>query len=243
MTPAEIIAVVGDTPHTSHARGEELYGFARKHGLSRCLELGFAHGVGTVWLAGAMQSLGGGKVIAVDNDSARARVPGAQEMVDRAGLGSLVELHFDPISYTWHLQRNLAAYANAPFDFVFIDGAHTWDTDGFAFFLVERILRPGGWVLFDDLDWSFSKSPALRAADSVRAMPEELRSTPQVRQVWEKLVMTHSAFGNFVEEDNWGWAQKVADHAAPRRLEIRKSSVSLPERIVRRVRRKWGARR
>lgn len=235
MTPAEIRAIVGATPHTSHAQGEELYEFIRKHRLTRCLELGFQHGVGTIWLAGALRSLGGGEVIAVDLKNKPTPVPSAPELVNRAGVADIVELHDDPISYTWHLKRNLTRYVQQPFDFVFIDGAHTWDTDGFAFFLVEQILRPGGWILFDDLNWSFD-DPAMKNLPSVRSMTEEARTTPQIRAVWDLLVLQHPHFGNFIERGNWGWAQKVS-HDAPRRLEIRSTTASMPERLLRRIRR------
>ena len=50
------------------------------------------------------------------------------------------------------------------FDFVFLDAGHTWDVTGFAFFLVDRLLRPGGWLLFDDLNWSVTKSRSVSAA-------------------------------------------------------------------------------
>ena len=36
------------------------------------------------------------------------------------------------------------------FDYVFIDGAHTWMLDALAFLLVDRLLRVGGYVDFDD---------------------------------------------------------------------------------------------
>ncbi len=173
MTPEAIRAIVRDTPSTSHEGGRLLYDHVLRNQASRVLELGFAHGVGTVWLAGAIAALGRGKVIAVDYLPARNRRPDAPSLVREAGLEAIVELHFDPISYTWHLKRNLGRYAQEPFDFVFLDGAHSWDTDGFAFFLIDRILKVGGWILFDDLNWSYSTSASLKDTDFVKQMTEE----------------------------------------------------------------------
>jgi hypothetical protein len=90
-----------------------------------------------------------------------------------------------------------------------LDGAHTWDTDGFAFFLVEKVLKPGGWILFDDLRWTYSSSPALKDRPSVRDMNPEARDHPQMSAVWEQLVLPHTSFGNFSADENWGWAQKI----------------------------------
>lgn len=244
MTPEEIRSIVGSTPRiqdTTPKRGHILYEFIKEHRLTRCLELGFCHGVGTIWLAGAVRSLGGGKVVSVDLQSALENNPNAHELVQRAGLQDLVELHFDPLSYTWHLKRNLASYMQEPFDFVFIDGAHTWDTDGFAFFLVEKVLRPGGWILFDDLDWSYAISPTFKDSEFLRSLTDEQKNTPQIRAVWENLVLQHPQFGNFIEDSGWGWAQKLVDPSEARRLEIRTTTQSLPERVVRKLVRKLGA--
>jgi predicted O-methyltransferase YrrM len=235
LTPSHILSVVGQTPHTPPERGRMLYDFLVKHRLSRCLELGFAHGVGTVWIGGAVQALGGGKVIAVDVENALKRTPSAKDLTAKAGLQDIVELNYDPISYTWHLKRKLDEYRAEPFDFIFIDGAHTWDTDGLAFFLADMVLRPGGWLLFDDLDWSYASSPTLLNTEFVRSMTPEARKDRQVRAVWERLVLQHPGFGNFLEDGGWGWAQKTGDTPTLRQLEIRRTSPSLPERILRKA--------
>lgn len=219
MKREQIAEIVQGIPHTTQERGQRIYDFILKHKLKNCLELGFAHGVGTVWIAGALQEIGG-RVIAVDNLSAQKRLPSARTLVDKAGLAQYVDLHFDSISYTWHLQRNLEKYSADQFDFIFLDGAHTWDVDALAFFVCERVLKPGGWILFDDLNWTYAASPSLRNAPWVQALTDEQQQTQQVRKIWEKLVLTHPAFGNFREENGWGWAQKSLFANAPRALKL-----------------------
>lgn len=86
MKPTKVLQIVGETPHTTHDQGKALYDFILEHRLARCLELGFAHGVRTVWIAAALQELGTGKVISVDNMTVLNRKPSAQELVERAGL-------------------------------------------------------------------------------------------------------------------------------------------------------------
>lgn len=213
-----------------------MYDFILKNELKRCLELGFAHGVGTVWMAGAIQKLGEGKVIAVDVQDALTLNPSATEMLNRSGLSAFAELHYDEFSYTWHLKRHLKEYREQPFDFVFIDGAHDWDTDGFAFFLVASMLRPGGWILFDDLNWSYATSPSLGNTDLVRSMSSERRIDRQVRAIWENLVLQDDRFGTFTEDGNWGWTQKLADTQQARVLEIKTARRSLPLRLMKKAR-------
>lgn len=65
-------------------------------------------------------------------------------------------------SYNWQLAELIRLYPfGGPFDYVFIDGAHTWAVDALAFLLVDRLLIPGGYVDFDDHDWTLGGSPTL----------------------------------------------------------------------------------
>ena len=85
------------------------------------------------------------------------------------------------------------------------------ETDGLAFYLVEKLLLPGAWLLFDDLDWTYATSPALRDTERVREMPEDERTTPQIGKVFDLLVRQHPAFDSFRVEGAWGWAHKRAN--------------------------------
>jgi len=60
------------------------------------------------------------------------------------------------------LHRFLAETPRPQFDYCYIDGAHTWDGTSLSFLLVDLLLKPGGWVVFDDLNWSISKSQAAK---------------------------------------------------------------------------------
>jgi predicted O-methyltransferase YrrM len=64
-------------------------------------------------------------------------------------------------SYNWSLKRLLAESDQPRFDYIFLDGAHTWAHDALAFLLADRLLRPGGHIDFDDHDWSLAISPTL----------------------------------------------------------------------------------
>ena len=106
----------------------------------------------------------------------------------------------------WWLRRQLREDLQgdriAPaYDFVFLDGAHTWDTDGLAFAAVDRLLAPGGWILFDDLDWV----PSDRAISDV---PDDTRDVSHVRDIWDLLVCTDPSYDELRLDGAWGYAHK-----------------------------------
>ena len=78
--------------------------------------------------------------------------------------------------------------------------------------------------MFDDLDWTYADSPTLRSTEAVSNMPEEERTTSQVRRVYELLVKPHPAYSEFVEDDGWAYARKLeftpTSAIAPIRTEV-----------------------
>ena len=192
-------------------RGEYLHNFVIKNRFENCLELGFAMGASASYIAGALDELGGGKLTAVDREDAPFPQPNIEVVLESLGLEAYVDVVREERSYTWFLLHQLENADHPRYDFVFIDGGHTWDLDGFAFLLVDRLLRPGGWVLFDDPDWSFRRSPTLRNAAWVRAMPEEEQVALQVRKVWDLLVKPNPRYDRIWESDRWGFAHKLSD--------------------------------
>ena len=64
-------------------------------------------------------------------------------------------------SYNWSLMHVLAERGGGAFDYVFIDGAHTWAHDALAFALADRLLAPGGYIDFDDYRWTLRASPTM----------------------------------------------------------------------------------
>ena len=64
-------------------------------------------------------------------------------------------------SYNWSLMRLLRDHPEPLFDYVFIDGAHTWGLDALAFLLLDRLLADGGYLDFDDYWWTTARSPTM----------------------------------------------------------------------------------
>ena len=94
-------------------------------------------------------------------------------------------------SYNWSLMRILEKASAPVFDYVFIDGAHTWFTDALAFHLIDRLLVPGGYLDFDDYPWTMANSPTFKPSANPLTdklyTPEQIE-TPQIQLVVDLLV-------------------------------------------------------
>jgi predicted O-methyltransferase YrrM len=223
---------------TSPAAGEQLHDFVREHRFDHVLELGFAFGVSSVYLASALEANGHGRLTSVDLEVAKERVPTAQESVDKAGLTHRVDFNYEATSYTWFLHDKLREQLRDGdrieplYDFVFIDGAHTWDADALAFTLVDRLVKPGGWVLLDDLDWTLG--------DSAPELPLKQRELSHVREIWELLALTHPQYDEFRTDGQWGWMRKSTSPQPATRTVVKQDLVGSVRGIGRLARAKLG---
>jgi predicted O-methyltransferase YrrM len=211
MNFRKLCDAVSGVPHMNAKRGEQIYEFVRQERPQSVLELGFAHGVSACFIGAALRDNGSGKLITIDLQTARNREPSIEGLLEKTELLGWVHPVYTQTSYTWELMHILESQRQGEwtFDFAFIDGAHSWFVDGLAFFLVDRLLKPGGWLLFDDLDWTYDTSPSLSQNEFVLAMPEEERTTPQVGKIFELLVKQHPGYDEFRTDGTWGWARKV----------------------------------
>lgn len=200
--------LMGVIPHMKLDQADRLTAFMEEHAVRNVLELGFAHGVSTCYMAAALTRSGGGHIVTIDKESARHKNPNIEELLARIGETATVTIYYEPTSYNWRLMKFLEEDHGPPFDLCYIDGAHSWFVDGLAFFLVHQLLGPGGWIIFDDLDWTYATSPSLAHTEWVRNMPEEERTTPHVRKIYELLVKPHPQYHSFQVEHGWAYAQK-----------------------------------
>lgn len=103
-------------------------------------------------------------------------------------------------------RRDEAGNTQPTYDFCYLDGAHDWNIDGLAVILVERLLRPGAWLLLDDLDWTYESS----ASPTPEGFSEEERTVPHVGAVFDVVIRGHPSFGDLrIEDGVWGWAPKA----------------------------------
>jgi predicted O-methyltransferase YrrM len=229
MKIEKVLSHVDGIPVMNYEQAKTITDFILKNQCRSILELGFKHGVSTCYIAGALDELGEGSVTTIDLVQAKTFDPNIEQLVKGLGLEQYIKIYYEPTSYLWRLMRMLEEYSEPLFDMCYIDGAHTWFTDGFTFFLVDRLLKPGGWIIFDDLDWTFAQSMA--DDDNVKKMPKDQRETPQIRKIYELLVKPHPDYGNFMIRENWAYAQKIRESKSYRMDEFKKETVLITERV------------
>lgn len=94
-------------------------------------------------------------------------------------------------SYNWPLMKILEQNHYPMWDYVFLDGAHTWNVDALTFLLADRLLQVGGFMDFDDYGWSLAKSPSLNPEafpPTAELYTEEQIEVKQVKKVVDILV-------------------------------------------------------
>ena len=225
-----VAAAVSGLPWMSPELGRRVYDHIRAAKPADVLELGTGHGVSAAYMAAALQANGRGHLTTVDARGA-AYDPAPQDVLARAGVVDRVTIIREHSSYNWFLKERVeersdpSGNCEPAYDFCYLDGAKNINVDGLAVILVEKLLRPGGCLLMDDLDWTYERNDWLAPAGDRRPLgplSDAERTQPQLRPVFDLVVRTHPSFTRCVVEDDWfGWAYKRPGE--PRTLELRTS--------------------
>jgi predicted O-methyltransferase YrrM len=201
----------GDLKYMNLARAKYLRELIVTNDLQDLLELGFYKGKSSAYMGAVLEDLGRGHLTTMDRISARAQQPEINEVLDTVGLAHRVTPIFAHRSFTWELGRMLEQTPRPQFDFCYLDGGHTWDVTGFGFLLVDMMLKPGGIILLDDLDWSIAGSPQAKTPAgqaTYQAYSDDEKAAKGVRMTFEHIA---DHLGYDVEEVpkfQWGIARK-----------------------------------
>lgn len=133
--------------------GALLYDLVRRENLEKTLEVGMGYGLSTLFICQAHKDKGIGSHTAIDpNQDAHFKSIGLLN-VKKAGLVSILRFFQTPslevLPRLWIESEH--------FDFAFIDGMHLFDYVLVDFFYVDKLLKVGGSIAFDDI-WM----PAIR---------------------------------------------------------------------------------
>ena len=182
------------------------------------LEIGFYHGKSSAYFAAILEDAGRGHLVTIDLVSAQKREPNIETVLSSLQLQHRVTPIYAERSYTWELAKMIQAKPKAGFDLCYFDGGHTWDMTGFGFLLVDMLLRPGGLIVFDDLQWTIADN--IKHMDKVPrhwlACSKDEQNAPAVSMVYELLV-PHLGYEKVAMANNgrWGIARKPIRRTKP----------------------------
>jgi len=207
MKPIAIHRTLGRLPYMTLEQGTYIYDIIKRENLSHVLELGFYHGVSSMYFAGALAEIEGGLCISIDRSAALSLEPNIYSLAEKCGLSDRLRIITSEWSYTYHLLELLEEGWRNRFDLIYVDGGHTWELTGMAVSLSAHLLRPGGWLLLDDLDWTVEKSYR-RKQQEIPFRLAAPASLPGVRKAFEQLVKLDARFEQETEYRSWGVARR-----------------------------------
>lgn len=210
----EVTQRFGDVRYMGEQQATFLRDFIVKRRLRDLLEIGFYQGKSSSYIAAILEDRGGpGHLTTIDRVAAKDKTPGIDELLGALELSHRVTSVWAERSYTWELGRMVRDGQRELYDFCYFDGGHTWDPTGFGFVLVDMLLKPGGWIIFDDLDWTIEKFIAKREGRGAvyAGYSEDERQARSVRMVFDTIV-PHLGYVSRSEarKFRWGIARKPA---------------------------------
>jgi predicted O-methyltransferase YrrM len=150
----------GGGPVTLHSavsvsEGHFLQKIVRELDPTVCVEVGLAFGVSALFICDSLTVRPETKYFVIDPAQHTSMGGTAWDGIGlanlvRAGYGNFVNLIEEPSYRALSKLEQLGQRI----DFAFIDGWHTFDFAFVDFFFIDRMLKVGGVVAFDDADWS-----------------------------------------------------------------------------------------
>lgn len=220
-----VFPIIENVPYMKRSQGKLIYELILDNDIHDILELGIAHGTGSCYMAAALDEKKKGKIVTIDHHNALTLEPNVFELIEKCNLKEYVKPVIASRSYNWELlklieQQTKDGVCEPIFDFCYLDGAHDFEPDCCAFFLVDKLLKPGGLILFDDLDWTFSNCRNLKDTEMVQSMADDEKSTPHIRKLVDLIVLTHPNYEQPSVLNEWFLIRKKGASQASSNLKL-----------------------
>lgn len=146
-------------PFTHEIACHLLFALASRASRPQVLEVATGYGKAAVYLAAAA-SQGDGHLYSSDLVEHSWQGRTARDFLDLAGVTSFSSLDLGRDA-RWYLLELFTSRPDAWIDLAYVDATHTVEVDAFVALAAWEHLRPGGILVFDDLDWI----PAIHGGD------------------------------------------------------------------------------
>jgi len=137
----------------SQEEGDFIWDLIREHGFRKSIEIGCALGVSSLYICDAISEFSNPSHTIIDPNQSSGWANIGVRNIKARGIN-----FFYLIEETSELALPKLLEKKEAFDFAFIDGWHTFDHALLDFFYLNRLIRVGGMIIFDDANWpSISK--------------------------------------------------------------------------------------
>jgi predicted O-methyltransferase YrrM len=137
---ADVKAVLGSLKWMGWSTAKFATNLIREHGLKRILEIGTLHGVSTCYFAST-----GAEVTTVDLPQSAYIMPRVEDTLAACGLkATIVREPSREAMARWIVEGR-------QFDLIYVDGSHTLGDAMCDLLMADKLLRPGGWLIVDDV--------------------------------------------------------------------------------------------
>ena len=126
--------------------GKYLKKILKPKNIKKCMEIGLAMGISSLNILSAIYKHGGTLVSIDPNQSGKWNNMG-KKLVENAGLGKYHTIIEDK---SYNAMPELLKKEAGTYDFIFIDGWHTFDYTLIDFFYADKLLKIGGIIVVDD---------------------------------------------------------------------------------------------
>ena len=138
--------------YMSHEQASWLRDVILDNKYSSICELGFYHGKGTAYIASILKEQGFGKIHTFDRKANLVK-PNIDTVLTKLDLQQSVTITRAEKCFLWELAKLVEQNSTPIYDLCYIDGGHDFPTSALAFTLVDKLLAPGGMIIFDDTNW------------------------------------------------------------------------------------------
>lgn len=197
-------------PYMQYKQAKEIQNIIIENNFKQILELGFYHGKSSLLIASILSNITDSHLTTLDIKSATTRIPNIYDLLKTENLSHKVSVKICRRSYTFELMNEIISDSKPKYDLCYFDAGHTLDYTGLGFYLVDKLLNPGGIIIFDDLDWTIEKSQnAQRSKNSYPNYSDDEKKMQAVRVIFEHLVKDAGYECTEIKELGWGIARKL----------------------------------
>lgn len=208
---AHLDAAAEGVPWSQPVACHFLFDLALAFDRPQVLEVSCGYGKSTAYLAAAVRC-GDGRLYTVDHERRAWQGRTAADLVEAVDAADWCDITFG-IDARWYLLDLLTGRPGPWVDLAFVDASHAVEIDSFVALAAWTHLKPGGVLVFDDLDWTAEQHAQAASGRSrpatrhVRVIYDYVRRLPDVDQAIE--------WGGAEQEWPWGVVRKRRPDVPP----------------------------